>query len=112
MYLSGGGGGATGTRNPLFYRWLDDESQFRLAEVPYLWKRHFRKRWRDDDRGEEKKKRDGEIRGRGRATQLAEGTERRMRSDREKDYPSDRETKNHAATTRVYTYPSNFSPTY
>ena len=37
------------------------------------------------------------------ATQLARGTERRMRSDREKDYPSDRETKTHAAATYIRT---------
>lgn len=49
----------------------------------------------------EKMKRDRDPWPRSGATQLAGGTERRMRSDREKDYPFDRETKTHAAATHA-----------
>lgn len=49
----------------------------------------------------EKMKRDRDPWPRSGATQLASGTERRMRSDREKDYPFDRETKTHAAATHT-----------
>lgn len=52
-------------------------------------------------RRREKMKRDRDPWPRTGATQLAGGTERRMRSDREKDYPFDRETKTHAAATHA-----------
>lgn len=55
-------------------------------------------------RRREKMKRDRDPWPRSGATQLAGGTERRMRSDREKDYPFDRETKTHAAATHACTH--------
>ena len=70
--------------------------------VSYPWKRQFRGRLCDGETvRREKMKRDRDPWPRSGATQLAGGTERRMRSDREKDYPFDRETKTHAAATHA-----------
>lgn len=91
----------------------DDEIQFRpwskwrekvcvYIYVSYPWKRQFRGRLCDGETvRREKMKRDRDPWPRSGATQLAGGTERRMRSDREKDYPFDRETKTHAAATHA-----------